>query len=225
MVMNYIQSIEAAIGYEFQDVSLLERALHHSSLNNAPSNERLEFLGDRVLGLVLAHLLYRDNRLENEGDMARYFNQLARKETCAAVAVSIGLGEAMVLSRGERHTGGNRKVTILADACEALLAAVFLDSTWEGVQRVVERLWKPHIDSLTYEQSIDSKTRLQEWAQAQGLGLPLYEIVGRKGPDHEPIFLIQVSIGKFPPLVAEGSSRRMGEREVATLFLKHYTTR
>jgi ribonuclease III len=220
--MNYLHAVESAIGYTFKDKKLLERALRHCSLHGVDSNERLEFLGDRILGLALADFLYRKDTVMKEGDMARLFNQLARKETCAEVAKSIKLGEAMVLSRGERHTGGNQKISILADACEALIAAVYLDSSWETVCALVNRLWNPHQAVLKKEESIDPKTRLQEWAQAKGLGLPVYEVIKREGPDHEPLFTVQVTIARFESFQGKGSSRRLAERVAAHLFLTHH---
>ena len=166
-----LKGLEAALGYKFNSRPMLQRALTHASKRTekgkGQDNERLEFLGDRVLALVIAELLTELDAEANEGDLARRFNRLVRKEACARVARDLGLGGALLLSAAEAESGGRDKDTILADACEALLAAIFLEGGFPAAREAVRRLWAPLIDKLP-DVANDPKSALQEWAQGQG---------------------------------------------------------
>lgn len=223
------RGFEARLGYQFTERALLKRALTHSSVRSATKkggnhdNERLEFLGDRVLGLSIAELLTEKFPGASEGDLARIFNHLVRGETCADVARSISLGEQLILSDSEAGSGGRDKVTILADACEAVLAAIFLEGGFEAARRVVRQHWSQRLDMLPVE-PVDAKSALQEWAQGQGFDLPKYKELSREGPDHAPLFTTEVRVGgRKAPLgrsaQGTGSSKRAAEQAAATALL------
>lgn len=214
--------IEKAIGYVFKDRALLANALTHASARSASQsksdNERLEFLGDRVLGLVVAEMVCAAYPAASEGELARRFNRLVRGETCALVAGSIGLGAQLVLSDSEAGHGGRGKETILADGMEAILGAVFAEAGFEIARGIVRKLWSPMLDEMPH-MAADPKSALQEWAQGQGLPLPSYKEKARKGPDHAPKFMAQVTVKGYEPAVGEGTSKRAAEQSAATFFL------
>jgi len=215
-------AIEKAIGYKFADKPLLKRALTHASVKaGGPSanNERLEFLGDRVLGLVVAEALWHAEPSAREGDLARQYNRLVRRETCATVARKIGLGDHLLLSDSEAASGGRDKDTILADAIEAVLGAVFVDGGFPPARDVIERLWDDHLSGETTA-LIDPKSALQEWAQGNGNALPNYREVARTGPDHAPVFETQVMISGLKPAKGQGPSKRQAEQEAARAILE-----
>jgi len=217
------KDLETKLGYRFKKQALLERALTHSSLKGAKKasedNERLEFVGDRVLGLAIAELLQGKYPAASEGELARHLNRLVRGETCAKVGRELGLGEFLMLSESEAGSGGRLKTTILADAVEALLGAIFLEAGFEKARDVVLHLWKEQGDH--HAQPIaDPKSALQEWAQGQGLALPQYTEVERKGPDHAPHFTTEVRIKGKSPARGEGSSKRAAEQAAATALLE-----
>jgi ribonuclease III len=223
------RGFEAKLGYQFTDRTLLKRALTHSSVRTGgkkggdTDNERLEFLGDRVLGLAIAEMLTELDPGASEGEMARAFNHLVRGETCAEVARSLALGEQLVLSDSEAQSGGRQKVTILADACEAVLAAVFLEGGFSAARQVVRLHWTSRLAALPDEPS-DAKSALQEWAQGQGLDLPKYKELSREGPDHAPLFTTEVRVGGRKSPTARtaqgtGSSKRVAEQAAATALL------
>jgi ribonuclease-3 len=213
---------EKAIGYVFKDRSLLTNALTHSSARTASQPrsdyERLEFLGDRVLGLAVAEMVSTAYPEASEGDLARRFNRLVRGGTCALIGGQIGLGAQLVLSDSEAVHGGRGKETILADAMEAVLGAVFLEAGFETAREIVRKLWGPLLDGLPHV-AVDPKSALQEWAQGKGLPLPEYKEKARKGPDHAPKFISQVKVNGFDPAVGEGTSKRAAEQAAATAFL------
>ncbi len=212
------------VRYRFKDVSLLQRALTHSSAADGAGrsthldNERLEFLGDRVLGLAIADMLMLAYPEAPEGDLARRFNALVRRETCAAVARDIKLGNYLVLGRSEIRAGGAAKEAILADACEALLAAIYKDGGFDAVKVFIQHAWGERLDRMT-EIPRDSKTLLQEWAQARALPHPEYREKERSGPDHAPVFTIEVRIRGFAPETGSGSSKRRAEQAAAHAIL------
>ena len=216
------KGLETALGYSFKQPVLLERALTHSSARAdrtaSEDNERLEFVGDRVLGLAIAELLALLDPAASEGALARRFNRLVRKEACARVARDLGLGAALRLSQSEEESGGRDKDTILADAVEALLAAIFLEAGFAVVRDVIRHLWSPMIAGLP-EAVTDAKSALQEWAQGQGLALPEYIEVSRLGPDHAPQFTSEVRIGGRKPARGTGNSKRTAEQAAATALL------
>lgn len=219
------KGLETALGYTFRQPALLDRALTHSSVRSdraaIEDNERLEFVGDRVLGLAIAELLTEIDPAATEGALARRFNRLVRKEACARVARDLGLGPSLRLSPAEQESGGRDKDTILADALEALLAAVYLEAGFPVARDVVRRLWAPMIAGLpeAVEAVTDAKSALQEWAQGQGLALPQYVEVSREGPDHAPQFTAEVRIAGRKPARGVGNSKRVAEQAAATALL------
>jgi len=215
--------LEARLGYKFADPDLLDRALTHSSAiapakRIALSYQRLEFLGDRVLGLVVADMLYRRFPRATEGDLSRSLNALVRKETCAMIARELQLGPELNLGDSEARTGGAEKEAILGDVIEALLGAVYMDGGLGPAFEIIERLFGEHIGQSGTERA-DAKTTLQEWAQSRGLEPPVYEEVERTGPDHAPEFTIAVKLGNYDPLAATGHSKKLAEHKAAEAFL------
>ena len=214
--------LEAALGSRFKDRKLLERALTHASVRSGRGqrhdNERLEFLGDRVLGLVIAELLHVSLPDVREGDLARRFNRLVCGESCAEVGREIDLGRHLILSESEAENGGREKETILADAVEAVLGAVFLDSGFANARKAVHRLWGDRFNSID-RTTVDAKSALQEWAQARGLPLPRYKETARTGPDHAPKFVSEVRVKGAEPISGKGTSKRQAEQAAASEFL------
>lgn len=217
------KDLEKAIAHRFKDQKLLEMALTHASMRSGKGkrtdNERLEFIGDRVLGLVIAELLSERYPEANEGELARRFNRLVRGETCAKVARTLGLGAHLILSESEAGSGGRAKSTILADAMEALLGAIFLDAGFETARTAVRRYWATQSADVHTSAGPDAKSALQEWAQGQGLALPKYVEIARKGPDHAPRFTSEVRIPGKPPARGEGASKRAAEQAAAQALL------
>jgi ribonuclease-3 len=207
-------ALGAALGHDFNRPELLEQALTHPSATAISTYERLEFLGDRVLGLVIADMVYRAYPAEPEGALARRYTALVRKEALARVAETIDLGAHLRVSRGEAEQGGRSSQSLLADACEAVIAALFLDGGFEAARRFVERWWQPLLAEQA-EPPQDAKTALQEWAQAHGLPLPAYRLIASEGPPHDPIFEMEVSLPGRPPAQGRGRSRRAAESAAA----------
>jgi ribonuclease-3 len=217
------KDLEKKLGHRFKDSSLIERALTHASVRGGKAdrgdNERLEFIGDRVLGLAIAEVLSAQHPDATEGELARRYNRLVRGEACARVARSIDLGQHLILSESEADSGGREKATILADAVEAVLGAVFLDAGFDKARTVVHRLWQEQSDNVP-EVTVDAKSQLQEWAQGQGFALPKYTVVARQGPDHAPHFTAEVLIAGKAPARGEGASKRIAEQAAARALLK-----
>ncbi len=209
------------LGHRFAQPELLVRALTHSSLGSPtrPDNQRLEFLGDRVLGLSMAEALFRADRTASEGQLAPRFNALVRKETCAAVAREIDLGAVLKLGRSEMMSGGRRKEALLGDAMEAVIAAVYLDAGFEVAKALVLRLWGGRIAAVEQD-ARDAKTALQEWAQARGMTPPRYDTLGREGPDHAPVFRIVVRLANGAEAEATAGSKRQAEQAAAKTLLE-----
>ncbi len=207
------------------DRALLEEALTHSSAGSSarPDNQRLEFLGDRVLGLVMAEALYARHPNEAEGKLAPRFNELVRKETCAEVAESIGLGDHLQLGRSETLSGGRRKTALLGDAMEAVIAAIYLDQGLEAARNAILRLWGPRLTQQR-EAPRDAKTAIQEWAQARGLAPPKYVEIARAGPDHAPVFTIEARLASGPTATAQAQSKRAAEQAAASALLDQVET-
>jgi ribonuclease-3 len=220
-----VSALQARIGHVFADASLLERALTHVSAlpaqaqRRADSYQRLEFLGDRVLGLTVSDMLYEAFPEAEEGELSRRLADLVRKETCADVARDWGVGAVLRLGEGEAQTGGAQKSAILGDICESLLGAVFLDAGYGAAEALVRRFFSEKMRNPVRPLR-DPKTALQEWAQARGLPTPVYRQVGRSGPDHAPVFSIEVSVNGFEPALAEGTSKRFAEQASAQNFLE-----
>ena len=214
-----LEALEGRLQYHFKDRSGLLRALTHRSAVPGDqvaheSYQRHEFLGDRVLALVIAEMLFETYPREEEGDLARRLNQLVRRETCADVATDLDLGSVLRLGVGERRSGGRRKEAILGDVAEAVIAAIYLDGGFDAAKDFVLRNWKPRMESLTGPLR-DSKTLLQEWAQGRGHGLPSYTIIERSGPDHAPTFRVAVTIDGESVGEGQGKSKRDAEQAAA----------
>ena len=216
------KDLEARLGYQFRSRDLLKKALTHASVRQAPGkrrdNERLEFLGDRVLGLAIAELLWEAYPAADEGELARLYNRLVRGRTCAAVARELDLGPFLVLSEAEDESGGRNKETILADACEAVLGAIFLEAGYEAARNAVRAHWASRLGASPAEVA-DAKSLLQEWVQGQGLELPAYVEIDRQGPDHAPRFTAEVRIKGRKPARGEGASKRAAEQAAASALL------
>jgi ribonuclease-3 len=214
---------EERIGYRFKDAALLEQALTHISAltgarNRAGSYQRLEFLGDHVLGLVISDMLFRAFAKADEGEMSRRLADLVRKEACADVGRTIELGAAIRLGASEANAGGRSRTAILADVCEALIGAVFIDGGYPAASALIERLWSERMRTPARPLR-DSKTMLQEWAQARGLPTPAYREVERKGPDHDPEFRVTVALPDLAPAEGVGRSKRAAEQAAAAAML------
>lgn len=217
-----LKHLYGRLGYAFKDRSLVELALTHASarpsLKPNEDNERLEFLGDRVLGLAVAELLTASFPEASEGELARRFNQLVRAERCGEIAQRWELGKLIVMSGGEAESGGRGKKTILANACEAVLGAIFLDSGYAEARDVVHRFWADELGDLDLGVP-DAKSILQEWAQGRHLPLPRYIDVSREGPDHKPRFTTEVHIDGVAPERGEGANKRAAEQAAALAML------
>ena len=209
------------IDYRFKDPQLLREALTHRSMGDG-HNERLEFLGDSVLNLVIAMRLYERNPEAREGDLSRMRARLVRGSTLGEVAAAIGLGRQIKLGEGELKSGGFRRASILADAFEALLGAIFIDGGYDACRTVVLELFDPLIESLPAADALkDPKTRLQEWLQARGRALPRYELVSEEGADHAKVFRIVCRLADVGTVVEEsGRSRRKAEQAAAARMLE-----
>lgn len=216
-----LQGLMARLGYRFKDEQLLRQALTHASAATTKDhdNQRLEFLGDRVLGLAISQALFKADRSAREGELAPRFNALVRKEACAEIAAEINLGEALQLGRSEMRSGGRRKVALLGDAMEAVIAAVYLDSGYSETQAMILRLWGDRVNTAE-ERAVDPKSALQEWAQARSLPTPEYTDISRSGPDHQPVFIVKVELENG--LTAQGAapSKKAAQVQAATLLLE-----
>jgi ribonuclease-3 len=211
-----ITSLQKKLGYQFYDTQLLIQSLTHSgaAINRLQSNERLEFLGDRVLGLVLAQMLLKEFPNETEGEIAYRFSALARSESLTRIAKLIDIASNIHLDRGAEETGSRKNPSILADCCEAIIAAIYLDGGYESAERFINQYWQPLI-SENQAPPKDSKTLLQEWSQGQGLELPIYTVVDKQGPAHAPYFTIEVTISHKKPAKGQGTSKQIAEQEAA----------
>ena len=215
-----LQDFAARLGHQFRRPELLVRALTHPSMSTPqrPDNQRLEFLGDRVLGLVMAEALLLADKGASEGQLAPRFNALVRKETCAEIARDLGLGEVMRLGRSEMLSGGRKKDAVLGDAMEAVIAAVYRDAGFEAARSVVLRLWGDRMARVKPD-ARDAKTALQEWAQARGLPPPAYDELGREGPPHQPVFTIAARLANGETEQASAGSKREAQQAAAAALL------
>jgi ribonuclease-3 len=216
-------ALEKSIGYRFKDRELLDRSLTHISAlsggNRANSYQRLEFLGDHVLGLIISDMLFRSFPRADEGELSRRLADLVRRESCADVARAIELGAALRLGASEASAGGRQRTAILADVCEALVGAVYLDGGYEAASQLVELLWGERMRAPARPLR-DAKTVLQEWAQARGLPTPSYREVERTGPHHDPEFRVAVALPHREPAEGVGRSKRAAEQAAAAAMLK-----
>lgn len=217
-----LPALEARIDYTFKDRARLIEAVTHSSASHgragAITNERLEFLGDRVLGLITCEILFARFPRDEEADLAPRFNALVNRGACARAAERAGLGDALTLSRAEALAGGRKKEAILADACEALIAALYLDGGMEPARAFIVRFWGDEFEAAATPQK-DPKTALQEWAAAAKRAGPRYEVVGRSGPDHAPVFVVEAHVEGLAPASGEGGSKREAEQAAAAALL------
>lgn len=214
-----LDQLQNILGHRFSDSGLLLAAMTHASTGAVENYERLEFLGDRVLGLVMAELLFKTFPNEAEGDLAKRHAALVQGKLLAEIARTISLGDYLILSGAERSSGGADNENMLADGLEALIGALYLDQGIEVCQRLICQWWGERLSILTAPPQ-DPKTALQEWAQGRGLPLPTYELADRSGPDHAPVFVIRVCVQGFEPAQAEGPSRRAAEKDAARFLLE-----
>jgi len=216
-----LRAFEERIGHKFARPDLLQRAVTHASVSSSTrkDNQRLEFLGDRVLGLVMATALLEHDKAATEGQLAPRFNALVRKEACADVALEIDLGGVLKLGRSEMMSGGRRKQALLGDAMEAVIAAVYKDAGFDAAAEMILRLWGSRIHQVETD-ARDAKTSLQEWAQARGQNVPTYVEVSRSGPDHAPVFTIAARLQDGTEAQATAGSKRQAEQAAAKALLE-----
>lgn len=222
-VVTDLQGLCDKISYQFKNINLLEESLTHSShvsrdKGKGYSNERLEFLGDRVLGLVIATKLFKDFPKDVEGLLARRHAHLVSRDTLAEVALKIGMQNHVILARSEKSSGGQMKPSVLANACEALIAALYLDGGYEAAESFIEFYWREMILNMR-DAPKDDKSLLQEWAQGRGLGTPTYQLKSQEGPDHAPRFQVDVIIKGYNNVQGEGLSKRHAEQDAARNML------
>lgn len=215
-----LERLQRRLGHDFRNPALLKQALTHPSASIGKATyQRLEFLGDRVLGLIVADMVYDAFPQADEGELSRRLALMVRRETCAAVARDAGLGDYIRLGGGEAQAGGRGRAAILADVCEAVIGALYLDGGVEAARGFVAMHWGPRIREAAPRLK-DAKTDLQEWAHAKGLETPTYSEVMRSGPDHEPVFTIAVNIPGLAPAEATGGSKRTAEQAAAEAMLR-----
>jgi ribonuclease III len=215
--------LEARLGYGFRDPELARLALTHLSaqVTGGRSYQRLEFLGDRVLGVVVADHLYRSFPQASEGELSMRLAKLVRRETCAAIAAEWDVGPHVVLGLGEARGGGRKKTAILSDVCESLIGAVYVDGGFEAARALILRSWGGRF-TADAAPARDAKTAVQEWAQARALAAPRYEEVARSGPAHAPLFIMRVVLPGFEPETGEANSKRAAEQAAAQAFLDRW---
>ncbi|MEZ5691770.1 MAG: ribonuclease III [Rickettsiales bacterium] len=213
-----MKQLQKNIGYTFNDTSLLELALTHPSVNKKKNYQRLEFLGDSVVGMLVAHIIYDMFPQEKEGELARRLSLLVRGDTLAKVANKIDLGKYLIVSTSEEKSGGRERSSNLEDAMEALIGAIYLDGGIKAATDFVTPRWK-EIAADIPEAVKDAKTELQEWAQGRGLPLPSYKMIKTEGSDHSPIFTIEVTVSGYAPATASAGSKKTAQQEAATELL------
>ena len=215
------KEISKLLDYQFKNNRLLEEALTHASARKSSkvNNERLEFLGDRVLGLVIAEELLRKNPSSTEGEIATYYNSLVKKETCSFIAKEIGLENLLTLGKSVKRTNDRQKDKILGNAIEALIGAIFLDAGFEISKQLVLKVWRKQID-IVRDIEAHAKTALQEFLQSKGQEPPTYKQISRTGPDHDPDFCVEVVLGSGLNAIGSGSTKRMAETKAAEQILE-----
>ncbi len=216
MVMS---DLEEQIGYRFKDQALLKTALTHSSTGAKANYERLEFLGDRVLGLVVAETLYQKFPNEPEGHLAKRLAALVQGRFLAEISREMQLGQYIEFSDAEKSAGGDENDNILADVFESLIGALYLDSDYKTCRDLITRLWDDRFDTMKTPPQ-HPKTAVQEWAQSKNLPLPKYKIVDQSGPDHAPIFDVELCVDGYAPVKAQATSRQEAEKLAAAAFLE-----
>jgi len=224
---DLLRDLSRRLGHDFADIGLLEEALTHpSALEGRPGRnyDRLEFLGDRVLGVVIADELHRRFPEAAAGELSRRFSALVRGETLAAVARELAIGPLLSFSVGERQAGGADRLANLENACEAIVAALYLDGGLEAARRFVLARWETFL-ALERAAAKDPKNALQEWAHVAGRGQPRYVVESRSGPDHNPHFRVAVAVDGLPPVIGEGTSKRAAEQAAAAALLGLHANR
>jgi ribonuclease-3 len=214
--------LEEALGHTFGNKDLLTRALTHASAINGSASgktyQRLEFLGDRVLGLVVADLLLKRFPDAPEGELSRRLSRLVSRETCTEVAGDMQLARHLIVGGGQKGRSP-ATASVLADVCEAVIAAIYRDGGIEAARRAIERYWVARIETMSGPLR-DPKTALQEWAHQRGADTPTYQEVARAGPDHAPEFEVEVQLGKIAPARGKGRSKREAEQDAAAFVLR-----
>jgi ribonuclease III len=214
------QGLVGLLGHAFRNGELLEQALTHGSLPKASANyERLEFLGDRVLGLVIAEALYRQHGGDREGKLAARHSALVRGEVCAEVAEKLGLADIVKVGDAEKRLGVNRMRSILGDVMEAVIGAIYMDGGMDAARDFVMKHWSDHLKKPETARK-DAKTFVQEWVLARGTSLPVYEVVGRSGPEHQPEFTVRLTVGAFGQTEGRGRSKQVAEMVAAQHFIE-----
>ena len=215
-----LDEITERLGYRFRNHALLTEALTHGSTQKHKGDyQRLEFLGDRVLGLLIAEHLFRAHPGDEEGQLTHVLSSLVRSEACAEAGDTIGLSDLVIIGSGERAKGMNLNRTVLGDAMEALVAAIYLDSGLDEARAFVMRCWDSQLKAPKLAAK-DPKTFLQEWALARALPIPAYRIISREGPEHEPVFVVSVEVKDRPPAEGTAKAKRAAEMDAAEQFLK-----
>lgn len=213
--------MEGILPINFNDIGLLKQALTHPSLRSkGPDYERMEFLGDHVLGLVVSEELYRKYPNEDEGHLTKRLAGLICGDSLAKIAEKLGLGQHLLMASSEEHGGGRENKANLENAMEAVIAAIYLDQGLEVSRKFILENWGDMLDEMV-EPPKDAKSALQEWAQARSLPLPQYEVVSQDGPSHAPLFEVKVSVENNGSEVGKGTSKRIAEQEAAGKLLEN----
>ena len=211
--------LEQTLSYKFKNNKLLINAVTHKSYDKINNNERLEFLGDRILGLIISEKLFSETENTNEGLLDKKFSKLVNKLTCAEIAKQILLGDYILLGSTEKASEGNKKTSILADTCEAILGAIYLDAGFLKTKEIILKLWHKQF-TLLEENPIDSKSFLQEWTLKSAKDLPQYKVISKDGPDHNPVFKVEIKYKKFLSVIAKGASIKEAEMNAAKKFIE-----
>ena len=214
-----ISDLESSISFKFKDQSILRRSLTHKSFDSDDSNETLEFLGDRVLGLVISEKLINDFPNDPEGLLDKRYSKLVNKETCYKISQSLNLGDFILLGSTEINSKGNEKKSILADSCESLIGAIYLDSGYEESKKFICNFWNEEFESIN-SNLIDPKSFLQEWMLKRYKELPEYKLLDQTGPDHAPLFSVELSFKEYKKATNEGKSIKEAEMKAAESFIK-----
>ncbi|MCZ2203814.1 ribonuclease III [Bartonella sp. A05] len=221
MKRSIIDQLEMVTGHSFKDEERLKRALTHSSVQGSEQGnyERLEFLGDRVLGFLIAEMLYQFFPRAREGELSVRLNGLVNAQTCADIAQEIGLSDMVHVGSEMKSLEGRRLASVYADVIEALIAVIYLDGGLESARFFIRRYWQDRAKRMDAGRR-DAKTELQEWAHTQDSVQPQYRVLNRCGPDHDPTFMVEVSVSGFAPEIGQGSSKRHAERVAAEKILR-----
>ncbi|MDA9770629.1 ribonuclease III [Emcibacteraceae bacterium] len=207
------------LGYSFKDESLIREALTHPSLEGTPSYQRLEFIGDRVLGLAIAAWMFELHPNADEGGLASRHTNLVRREACAKIAANLNLGDFIHMAKSSEDTGGRKRETIIADVCESVIGAIYLEAGYLEAEKFIRKFWHEMAHNVKVAKR-DAKTRLQELVQSRGKSTPVYTTIDKKGPDHQPTFTIVVSVQGEGEETAKGFSKRDAEQLAAEKILK-----